>query len=102
VNNDHKPDILVGNSCLNHDCSANHGTLGVLLGNGNGTFQSAQTYDPGGGEIFSIATADLNGDGNLDAVVGEPLGVFSRQRGWSISTVSCCPLRERSGSGNCR
>jgi hypothetical protein len=41
--------------------------LNVLLGNGDGTFQSAVAYDIGGGA--SITTGDLNGDGHPDVVV---------------------------------
>jgi hypothetical protein len=42
--------------------------LSVLLGNGDGTFQAPQTYLPGS-SITSVALADLNNDGQLDAVV---------------------------------
>jgi hypothetical protein len=44
------------------------GLLGVLLGNGNGTFQTVVTYDPGGGAA-GLTIADLTGNGKLDAVV---------------------------------
>ena len=40
----------------------------VLLGNGDGTFQAAVSY-PVGTVPDSVATADLNKDGNLDLVV---------------------------------
>ncbi len=40
----------------------------ILLGNGDGTFQKAVDY-PVGGRPNSVATADFNGDGNLDLVV---------------------------------
>jgi hypothetical protein len=41
-----------------------------LLGNGDGTFQPAQTFDAG---IYlqSIALGDFNGDGNLDVAVAD-------------------------------
>jgi len=48
------------------------GMVSVLLGNGDGTFQPAVTYDSGvssGGWANSVATADFNGDGRLDLVV---------------------------------
>lgn len=43
-------------------------TMSVLLGNGDGTFQSATTFQAGL-EPFDVATADLNGDGKLDLAV---------------------------------
>ena len=43
--------------------------VAILLGNGDGTFQPAQTYSSGGSGASSIAVADLNGDGKLDIVV---------------------------------
>jgi hypothetical protein len=44
--------------------------LSVLLGNGDGSFQSAVDY--GMGEANSLAVADLNGDGNPDVVIADP------------------------------
>lgn len=52
-NNDGKLDLTVGTS--------------VMLGNGNGTFQSPITV-PGGD--CNVAVADLNHDGNLDLITG--------------------------------
>src|SRR6478672_801370 len=37
--------------------------LGVLLGNGDGTFQTAATYKLDGRSPSSVAVADVNGDG---------------------------------------
>ena len=42
--------------------------MGVLLGNGDGTFQAAVTYGTGGIYADSVAVADVNGDGKLDLV----------------------------------
>jgi hypothetical protein len=44
------------------------GSVGVLLGNGDGTFQTATSYDSGGtdADTNSIGVADVNGDGKLD------------------------------------
>ena len=68
VNGDGKPDIVVLNSCANSKCA--NGTVDVLLGNGNGTFQKAVAYDSGGAFPNMVAVADLMGDGKLDVVVG--------------------------------
>jgi hypothetical protein len=42
--------------------------VGVLLGNGDGTFQSVVNYSAGNGAV-GLAVADLNGDGKPDVVV---------------------------------
>lgn len=45
------------------------GKMGVLLGNGDGTFQYYTNYSTGS-QTWSVALGHLNGDTNLDAVVG--------------------------------
>jgi hypothetical protein len=68
VNGDTHPDLLVTNRCTTgSNCS---GLASVFLGNGDGTFASAQNYSTGGLSPFSIVTADVNGDGKADMVVG--------------------------------
>ncbi len=59
-NNDGKLDIVA----VNHDSQ----TVSILLGNGNGTFQSAVNVT-GLYNISAIAVADFNRDGKLDVVV---------------------------------
>ncbi|MGA7930044.1 MAG: Ig-like domain repeat protein [Candidatus Sulfotelmatobacter sp.] len=61
VNADGKPDIVAANYA--------DGTVGVLLGNGNGTFQPAVLYSTSGGS-FSVTNGDVNGDGKQDIIVG--------------------------------
>jgi len=68
VNHDGKPDLLVANEC-GGNCSQTEGAVAVLLGNGNGTFQTALSYDSGGFPTYSVAVADVNGDAKLDLLV---------------------------------
>jgi hypothetical protein len=69
VNGDGKPDLLVASCSPGSSCGGNEGVVGVLLGNGDGTFQPAVTYYAGGNESTSVAVGDLNGDGKPDLVV---------------------------------
>ena len=90
LNGDGKLDLVVTNQCISEeDCpdpefSMGHGTVGVLLGSGDGTFQPVDTYDSGGNhfitiESFSVAVGDLNGDSKLDLVVANS-GGFCQNR----------------------
>ncbi len=72
VNGDGKPDLVVANQCGNSDFNCSDGTegaVGVLLGNGDGTFRLSAVYNSGGRFSFSVAAGDLNDDGRLDLVV---------------------------------
>src|SRR5256714_3383955 len=61
VNGDRKPDILLANQSRN--------SVGVLLGNGDGSFQPVMNFDTGGNFPESIAVGDFNGDGKPDVAV---------------------------------
>jgi hypothetical protein len=70
VNGDGKPDLLVGNACaLQNGSCVREGSVGVLLGKGDGTFQAAVIYGTGY-NAGMLVLADLNGDGKPDLVVG--------------------------------
>src|SRR5579872_4236391 len=73
LNGDGKPDLLVANACSSTiDCT--NGSISVLLGNGDGSFQAALSYSSGGQGAISVAVGDINGDGRLDAVVANMCG----------------------------
>jgi Big-like domain-containing protein/VCBS repeat protein len=79
LNGDGVPDLAVANLCLNldqyGDCTG-IGGVGVLLGNGDGTFQSAVAYSTGADWALSITIGDLNGDGKPDLVVANAYGPY--------------------------
>src|SRR5690349_20363964 len=60
VNSDGKLDLVVTNGSA--------GTVGVFLGNGNGSFGAQATFATGT-TPFGVAVADVNRDGRLDLVV---------------------------------
>jgi len=65
-NSDGKPDLAVANGGYGNGLVS----VSVLLGNGDGTFQSAVDYDAGSSPS-SVAVGDFNGDGRLDMAVGD-------------------------------
>ena len=73
------PDIAVANNCAHSTCA--EGSVGLLLGNGDGSFRPVVTYGSGGKSATSVAIADLNGDGNPD-----------------LAVANCCPPDGSMGS----
>jgi hypothetical protein len=60
-NKDGKLDVATANSS---------NTVSILLGNGDGTFQSPVNYSgPTGAQAFALVAGDFNNDGNLDLAV---------------------------------
>ncbi len=67
VNGDGKPDLVVSNCGMGDTCSS--GGVGLLLGNGDGSFQNAVSYSSGGASAGALAVKDVNGDGKPDLLV---------------------------------
>jgi hypothetical protein len=65
-NGDGVLDLAVTSNNCNTPASNCVGTISILLGNGDGTFQPHVDYP---GEIYPLAAADLNGDGGTDLAV---------------------------------
>jgi len=70
MNKDGKPDIVF----LSSDPNSGVFSLNVLLGHGDGTFSSSVSSALGGQDLGSLATADVNGDGNPDVLIGACCG----------------------------
>jgi hypothetical protein len=66
LNGDGFLDLAVANS--NSASGPAPGSVSVLFGNGDGTFQAQQVF-PAGLRISSVVTGDFNGDGQLDFAV---------------------------------
>jgi uncharacterized protein (UPF0548 family) len=67
-NRDGKADLAVANTGTYYQDSFTNSSVSVLLGNGDGTFQSAVNYAAGAAPV-SVAVADFNGDGRPDLAV---------------------------------
>jgi Bacterial Ig-like domain (group 3)/FG-GAP-like repeat len=64
LNGDGNGDLVVTNNTL----ATSGGAVSVLLGNPNGTFQTAVTYPTAGAGAVAAVIDDVNGDGKLDIV----------------------------------
>ena len=100
-NNDGIADILIGVG--NPEAigeSENSEVIGVLLGNGDGTFQGAATNEIGSATNATLlAVADFNGDGNVDAIVGDAAGAFDFFAGKGDGTFQAPVVSMTQGSG---
>jgi hypothetical protein len=76
-NHDHKLDLAIANECGN-DPQCRAGTVSVLLGNGDGTFQADSGFLTLAIFPLAVATEDFNGDGNLDLAAANACGTDPR------------------------
>lgn len=87
-NRDGRPDIAVANVISNN--------VSVLLGNGNGTYQTAVNYAVGSGPC-SLAVADFNHDGDLDLVTANRdsanVSVLLGNGGGTFQAAVNCPTK---------
>ena len=100
INGDTHPDILVSDSCVTTSCS-NPGTLSILYGNGDGSFQPPVLIGPGGDQPFALTVADVNGDskpalivinycpGSCGAIVGNAVGELTVTVGNGCTGEAC-------------
>jgi hypothetical protein len=84
-NKDGKPDLAIAGDCGQSAC-LQPGEMSVLLGNGDGSFQSAVTYTLGYSPS-SIFTGDINGDSSLDLTVANVCGNDGSCRSKGTATV---------------
>jgi hypothetical protein len=88
LNRDGILDLVTANACGHAPICGRPGTVSVLIGNGDGTFQNAVNYDAGS-YPFTVVAANLRGvnaldlavtdldSGNLDILLGKGNGTFS-------------------------
>jgi len=87
-NGDGIPDLAVVNAITT--ITQGPGTVSILLGNGNGTFQPEVEF-PAGSGAGAIVSADFNGDGKLDLAITNFVG---------LSVLSAVVVLKGNGDGS--
>src|SRR5205807_2618397 len=78
-NGDGRPDLAVANYYSND--------VSVLLGNGDGTFQPAQSFTTAGPNPVTVAMGDVNGDGRPDLAVTNSANTSSGAVSGNVSVL---------------
>jgi hypothetical protein len=65
---DHQPDLAIANPCGTDEACSSLGTVGIMLGNGDGTFQPVVNYPTTGYLTVRVAVGKFNHDGHSDVV----------------------------------
>jgi hypothetical protein len=81
-------------------CNLSGNAVDVLIGNGDGTFQSARSY-PAGSSPYYLSIADVNGDRLADLIVSDTASPVAFRFSWGKGTDSsrrrkptpCPPVR---------
>jgi hypothetical protein len=96
LNGDGFPDVVVSGS----DPVTGVAAIGVMLGKGDGTFESTAVFPSGSGDAFSLTvTGDFNGDGKIDVALLTRSGVITVDPGKGDGTFGS-PIR--GGNANTR
>jgi hypothetical protein len=85
-NGDGKLDLAVANSCGSDPKCQSPGSVSILLGNGDGTFQLPTNYSTGY-RSDSIVVGDFNGDGKLDLAVADQCGLTMKCVNSTVSVL---------------
>jgi len=95
LNGDGAPDLVISAPCGQLPGCGYPATIWVLMGNGDGTFQTPVSYSvEDSSSMTPIVLGDFNGDGTLDIMAGNSCGIFS------AGTCSGATLSFLAGNGD--